>query len=286
MSDNNEDLIAHAIDTAEEFVDSTDTPSEKPRLLVDKCSPDNTVAALRDILADKGDLYDRGVPVRLVCNQMQHGMVAQEMRPDSLVLRAHQICRPFVLKEGKHGVTEKNAPLPRQFAVMYLDWHGEWRLRPLNGIASSPLLGEDGAISRSEGYDAASGMWCENVPDLQGLIPDRPTENQARASLHLIRETFRTFCFADATTKEDGGVAVVDTTVQPGMDESAFLNAPLTAVCRPSLHLAPGALFGAAPMSGAGAGKGLLARCICIIAFGREPHAVTAVLPRKNWRSG
>ena len=29
-------------------------------------------------------------------------------------------------------------------------------------------------------------------------------------------------------------------------------------------------------MSGAGAGKGLLARCICIIAFGRDPHAVTA----------
>jgi hypothetical protein len=28
-------------------------------------------------------------------------------------------------------------------------------------------------------------------------------------------------------------------------------------------------------MSGAGAGKGLLARCISIIAFGREPHAVT-----------
>ena len=29
-------------------------------------------------------------------------------------------------------------------------------------------------------------------------------------------------------------------------------------------------------MSGAGAGKGLLARCMCIIAFGRDPHAVTA----------
>src|SRR5262249_32612920 len=29
-------------------------------------------------------------------------------------------------------------------------------------------------------------------------------------------------------------------------------------------------------LSGAGAGKGLLARCMCIIAFGREPHAVTA----------
>ena len=50
----------------------------------------------------------------------------------------------------------------------------------------------------------------------------------------------------------------------------------LTAVCRPSLHLAPGVLLRAAPMSGAGAGKGLLARCMCIIAFGRDPHAVTS----------
>lgn len=48
------------------------------------------------------------------------------------------------------------------------------------------------------------------------------------------------------------------------------------AVCRPSLHLAPGVLLRAAPMSGAGAGKGLLARCMCIVAFGREPHAVTS----------
>jgi hypothetical protein len=50
----------------------------------------------------------------------------------------------------------------------------------------------------------------------------------------------------------------------------------MTAVCRPSLHLAPGVLMRAAPLSGAGAGKGLLARCICIIAFGREPYAVTS----------
>jgi hypothetical protein len=41
------------------------------------------------------------------------------------------------------------------------------------------------------------------------------------------------------------------------------------------LHLAPGLLLRGAPISGAGAGKGLLARCSCIIAFGREPHAVT-----------
>ena len=68
---------------------------------------------------------------------------------------------------------------------------------------------------------------------------------------------------------------LVDLDCAPGKDESAFLAALLTAVCRPSLDLAPGVLLRAAPMSGAGAGKGLLARCIAMIAFGREPHAVT-----------
>jgi hypothetical protein len=160
---------------------------------------------------------------------------------------------------------------------MYLDWRGEWRLPPLNGIATAPLLYEDGTIKSAEGYDPKSGMWCERVPDLAGLIPEQPNRDQARAALHVIRETFKTFCFADAVTADvDSGVPVVDTSLSPGRDETAFLVAMLTAVCRPSLYLAPGVLLRAAPMSGAGAGKGLLARCICIVAFGREPHAVTA----------
>jgi hypothetical protein len=218
------------------------------------------------------------VPVRLVFHQIQKGMVAQVMKPDSLVLRAHQACRPWAWKKTKSGdLIEEDVPLPRQFAVMYLDWRGEWRLPPLNGIASAPLLHDDGAISRNEGYDPSSGMWCENVPDLEGLVPEQPNNDQAHAALHVIRETYKTFCFADAVTRDDGtGVAVVDTSLLPGRDESAFLVALLTAVCRPSLHLAPGVLLRAAPISGAGAGKGLLARCICIVAFGREPHAVTA----------
>jgi hypothetical protein len=161
---------------------------------------------------------------------------------------------------------------------MYLDWRGEWRLPPLNGIASAPLLRDDGTIYSAQGYDRASGMWRENVPELAGLVPERPTGAQAAAALRLIRETFKTFCFADAETVLDAtsGLNLVDTGKPPGKDESAFLAALLTAVCRPSLHLAPGVLLRAAPMSGAGAGKGLLARCISIIAFGREPHAVTS----------
>ena len=188
------------------------------------------------------------------------------------------ICRPYVLKEGRDGtVAEVDARLPRPLAVMYLDWRGEWQLPPLNGIASAPLLQDDGTINSTQGYDLATGMWCEDVPDLTGLVPAKPSMDDAAASLRLIRETFKTFCFADAETIETaaGGVATVDTSKAPGRDEFSFLVALLTAVCRPSLHLAPGVLLRAAPVSGAGAGKGLLARCICIIAFGREPHAVT-----------
>jgi hypothetical protein len=119
-------------------------------------------------------------------------------------------------------------------------------------------------------------MWCENVPDVTGLVPERPTKLDAVVALHRVRETFKTFCFADAETLGEDEGAEVDVTKPPGRDESSFLIALLTAVCRPSLHLCPGVVVRAPSMSGAGAGKGLLARCICVIAFGREPHAVTA----------
>ena len=219
---------------------ASDERGEKPRLLVDNCNPDQTVAALRDLLADARGLYDRGVPVRLAFDQNQRGTVAEMMTPDALVLMAHSICRPYVLKAGQDGtVAEVNARLPRSLAVMYLDWRGEWRLPPLNGIASAPLLQDDGTVRSAAGYDLTSGMWCENVPKLTGLVPERPTKDAAAAALCLIRETFKTFCFADAETIEPtaGGVATIDTSKTPGRDEASFLVALLTAVCRPSLTL-------------------------------------------------
>ena len=160
-------------------------------------------------------------------------------------------------------------------ARMYLE-AGDWGLPVLNGIASAPLLCDDGSFVITSGYDPGSGMWLEDTPDIASLVPERPTKAVATRALLLVRDTFRTFCFGGAATIDDShGVEVVDTSQPPGPDESGFLMALLTAVCRPSLHLAPGLLLRAPPMSGAGAGKGLLARCICAIAFGREPHAVT-----------
>ena len=64
--------VLHAIAHAEEVHDpaASDERGEKPRLLVESCNPDQTVAALRE-LAGAGGLYDRGVPVRLAFDHIE-----------------------------------------------------------------------------------------------------------------------------------------------------------------------------------------------------------------------
>ena len=114
-------------------------------------------------------------------------------------------------------------------------------------------------------------LYCCNIPEL--ILPDKPTEEQARKALEVLRSTFRTFPFADLSRRFDPilGVDVVDLTAPIGMDESGFLVGLLTAVCRQSLWLAPGFLLNAPQISGAGSGKGLLARAISAIAYGIVP---------------
>lgn len=277
MTISGEQLIAEAVACSEEvrISDPGNDSDFKPRLLIEVESPDRTVAALRDILALTNMMFERGVPVRLAFDQQKGGMIVEPMTPDMVILQTHMLCRPYKKRLRDGTVNEVDTGLPFSIARTYLGWRG-WRLRPLNGIASSPLLLDNGTISSNEGYDANSGMWCESVPELS--IPSHPTKDQAAAAFRRLRERFKTFCFGDAVTVHDDAlrIDVVDTSLPAGKDESAFLVGLLTAVCRPSLHLAPGLLVRAAPISGAGAGKGLLVRAICTIAFGREPHAVTS----------
>ena len=103
MTGEAEAQIAALVDGAEEIQDEVIQGVEhsKPRLLIENCDPHRTVVALRNILTKAGDLYDRGVPVRLAFDQVQGGTVAQVMTPDILVLIAHTVSRPFILKEKK-----------------------------------------------------------------------------------------------------------------------------------------------------------------------------------------
>ena len=101
-----EELIADAIDDAEEVADTRDADN-KPRLLVEHTDPDRTVAAMRDILKSEGDLYDRGIPVRLTKDKIRGGTVAQFMTPELLVVATHSVCRPYIMKEQRDGTIQE-----------------------------------------------------------------------------------------------------------------------------------------------------------------------------------
>jgi hypothetical protein len=194
------------------------TSDERPRLKIEKQSPEKTVADLRGILGEAGGLYDRGRIVKMVDDQTRGGSVAHVMTPAALIMATHEASRPYLVKGKDDSIEEVDAALPHQIAVMYQDWR-DWGLPPLNGIAAAPLLGEDGSIRTGRGYDAATGMWCEeNMPDVAGLVPRNPDKDAAAKALLAIRNQFRTFCFSDAVmVSEGGGVMAVDTSQPPGM---------------------------------------------------------------------
>jgi hypothetical protein len=249
----------------------TRMPADKPDLIVDPGNLPATARELLDVLAASGRFFDRGVPVKIVPDSHGGSPSAVELTPNGIVIEAHSLCRPVKADSD----LPKPVTLPERVARMYLHLRGEWGLRPLAGITTAPVLSADGAVRSTEGYDPESQLWCAKVPQLQ--IPERPSREQAEAAFRVLRETFRTFPFADAPRIHDQslGAEVADLAQPPGLDESTFLVGLVTAICRPELWLAPGFLVRAPEISGAGSGKGLLMRSVCAIAFGIRPRAFT-----------
>jgi hypothetical protein len=244
---------------------------QKPDLVVDSGDLPAVARDLRDLLAESGRLFDRGVPVKVIQPTDGGPPIAERLTPNRVVVEAHDLCRP-VRPQGDDLVP---VTLPNRVARMYLDMSGEWALPPLAGITTAPVLAVDGRILTAEGYDHDTRLWCARVPKLR--MQDHPTRGDAEAALRILRETFRTFPFADGLRRKDEalGLEVVDVDRSPGLDESTFLVGLQTAICRPYLRLAPGFMVRAPEVSGAGTGKGRLVRCICAIAFGVQPRAFT-----------
>ena len=245
--------------------------AERPDLVVQGANLPATACELRDLTAASGRLFDRGgVPVLLRWPADGGLPYAQRLTANGVVTLAHDLCRPVkVNAEGQRiGVT-----LLERVAHLYLALDA-WGLRPLNGITSAPLVTDDGSIVAADGYDSRLGIWCALMPRLE--VPATPSRADAETALAVLRETFRTFPFADSPFVERGGVTLVDTSKPAMLAESGFICGLLTAVCRPSLHLAPGLCITAPDVTGSGAGKGLLVRAICAIAYGIKPSPFTA----------
>ena len=243
-----------------------------PDLVIQKADRPATVRALTAVLRQSGVLFERGnALVKLVKPAESVMPRAMRLSHNNVIVETHSFCRP--VRVGDDGKTVP-ITLPDNVARMLLDF-GEWGCPPLVGICTAPLLSADGGIRAHRGYDPQTGLFCANVPEAL-LVPESPTRQQAAASLMALRDVIKTFPFKDAERRQVSGVWVVDSSKPAGGAESALLVLIMTAVCRPSLSLAPGALITAPQLSGAGSGKGLLVRMLSEIAFGSQPSALTA----------
>ena len=260
-------------------IDLRSVLADKPELVVHKADLTITARALAKLLAEKCDsLFVHDYKVVVV--EPGDDNDAPRMRLagcDEITIAAHRHCQPV---EPKSTSERRQLTLPKRVAELYLAMPEEWRLRPLRGITTAPILHDDGSIRWELGYDAATGLLCAcTLPALS--LPDKPSREDANRALPTLRRAVRTFAFADRVETDEtfsvGGdeftVKVVDLEQPPGKDESAFLVALLTGVARFSLPLAPGYRIIAPPHSGSGVGKGKLAHAISIVAYGKKARA-------------
>jgi putative DNA primase/helicase len=203
----------------------------KPELVIHAGDLPATAAALRDLLAASGKFFDRGMPVRVVEPADKGPPLATPLTNYGVVIECHRLCQPMKMDHRGQYIP---ATLPDRVARLYLDPVCEWKLSPLAGVSTAPVLSEDGSVRAVNGYDPATALWCHAVPRL--ALATRPSRGASEAALRLLRETFCTFPFSDAVRHWDPslGVEVVDINKPPARDESAFLVALLTAICRPS----------------------------------------------------
>lgn len=245
-----------------------------PDLIIDRADLPAAAARLAAQLSAADVFFQRAEALVKVV-ESDRGPVARPIIVDDVVIHGHRVCRPVFQKIIQGELVLEPVTLPDRVARLYLNLHDKWAVGELNGICRAPILSNDGDIRIARGYDPETGYWCAGIdaPD----IPKRPSRQQAERALSVLRSAFATFPFADAPlVTRSGSTTVVDLSKPPGADETSLLCAVLTAVCRPSLSLAPGFVFRSPQLSGAGTGKGKLVRAIARIAYNTVPRPFTS----------
>jgi hypothetical protein len=248
--------------------------AEPPELVIDRANLPAAATQLANRLSAAAVFFQRAAALMKIV-ETGRGPVALPVNIHDVVTYGHRVCRPIFQKIVGGEIVQEPVTLPDRVARLYLNLHDSWGVGELNGICRAPILSDDGAIRVAEGYDPGTGYWCVGVEAPN--IPTHPSRQAAEKALRTLRGAFATFPFADASmaTRPDGK-AILDLSKPPGIDESTQLTAILTAVCRPSLPLAPGFIFRSPQYSGAGTGKGKLVRAIARIAYNIAPRPFTS----------
>lgn len=161
--------------------------------------------------------------------------------------------RVTVQRNGRAVVEWVSCDFPQRMAKALMD-STELRILPqLRGVAHVPIMAADGSVVTTPGYHAESEMWITStLPRV--TLPDRPTRDDALASLDKLRHLFREYEFADPANQTAGVAAL------------------MTAVTRPSVDKAPLTLStSGAPRTG----KDHLMRSCSLVAIGQMPDIMS-----------
>lgn len=162
-------------------------------------------------------------------------------------LQHHLGSRMAFRRQTRAGVVDCDAP--PTFVRQILSLKDRRRLKPLEGVITSPSVRIDGSVLDRTGYDRVTRLYVD-LPSDSPLVAAEPTLDEARTALSTLTEPFADFPF-----------------VTPA-DRGAHLSALLTAAVRAVLPTAPAFGYDAPVM---GSGKTLLASCVVALASGERP---------------
>jgi len=143
---------------------------------------------------------------------------------------------------------------PRLIAATLLSRDGEWALRPLAGVITTPTLRPDGSLLAEEGYDPVTRLLLRGPP-LMKPVKEAPTKDDAANALKLLKGLLSEFPFAD----------------QPS--HSVGLSALISPIVRGALSVVP---LHAASAPTAGSGKSYLFDLCATIAMGQRCPVIAA----------
>lgn len=165
------------------------------------------------------------------------------------------MCR--VAKFEKYdGRAKKFVPTnaPREVAEMILSRDGEWHLRRIVGVVTTPTLRPDGSILSEPGYDPATRLVLIDPPAMPSM-PEQPRRDDALAALDLLNGLLAEFSFVDEASR------------------SVALSELITPVVRGALTVAP-MHVNTAPE--AGSGKSYIVDIASAIASGHPCPVIAA----------
>jgi putative DNA primase/helicase len=142
---------------------------------------------------------------------------------------------------------------PTEVAELILARVGYWPFRPISGVIATPTIRPDGSLLTTPGYDAATGLWLNDLPSMPA-IPDKPTRQDADRALDDLDKLLDGFPFVDATAR------------------AVALSGIITPVVRAIMAVAP---MHVASAPAPGTGKSYLWDLASYIAVG-QPCAVTS----------